>query len=376
MTFMLNRVSRLFLAVLMLVTIGVLSGCICPHAKKSAKHCKTTCCCPNHGNFDGKVEPVELTMLPVAGGWFEMGARDDEFTIFSDERPKHMVKLDSYTISKYEVTVQQYADMLNWALVKKYLTGQDGKPYSGGNVFVNGKIAVKMEISYCPLEFKNGKFSSRIVHGQPVARHPMVEVSWFGAAAYCNWLNEKEGLPMAYDANWNNLWSPTVELVKRGYHLPTSAQFEKATGWNTSGTRTTLPDGTKGSHWIYHYQSDTLDQSRINNAPDWNPANPQKMITAPFTTEVGFFDGKHGYPDSPGPCDTYDMGGNAWEWCNDWNYSYTTNSEVNPMGPETGTQRVFRGGCFEDFNLMTRTAHKGYQDPKICGYIFGFRLAR
>lgn len=60
----------------------------------------------------------------------------------------------------------------------------------------------------------------------------------------------------------------------------------------------------------------------------------------------------------------YDMHGNVWEWCLDW---YTDNlgfdPVVDPTGPETGEQRVLRGGCYRSFENECRSAYRSYSEP-------------
>jgi len=72
------------------------------------------------------------------------------------------------------------------------------------------------------------------------------------------------------------------------------------------------------------------------------------------------------------------MVGNVWEWAADW-YSETfyQNSPLeNPLGPETGTTRVLRGGSWQYADFSIRSADRNWNFPEHSGGSIGFRCAR
>ena len=71
----------------------------------------------------------------------------------------------------------------------------------------------------------------------------------------------------------------------------------------------------------------------------------------------------------------YDMSGNVWEWCNDWEGYYSSSSQTNPKGPSTGSYRVLRGGGWRDGARGCRVAGRGCISPDYRHYFSGLRLA-
>jgi formylglycine-generating enzyme required for sulfatase activity len=152
---------------------------------------------------------------------------------------------------------------------------------------------------------------------------PVDRVSWNDAQNFINQLNQMTG---------------------KRFRLPTEAEWEYAArGGNKS----------KG----YKYSgSNNIDSVawHIDNSDD--KTHP---VGLKLPNELGI----------------YDMSGNVWEWCNDWNGDYSKNAKTNPKGPSTGTSRVYRGGSWTSIAERCRISNRYSLSPIIHYSLLGFRLA-
>ena len=78
---------------------------------------------------------------------------------------------------------------------------------------------------------------------------------------------------------------------------------------------------------------------------------------------------------SPNELGLYDMSGNVYEWCQDWWGDYSSESQTNPTGPESGSLRVLRGGCWYDTAWNCRVSYRGPEHEWEGNYSRGLRLA-
>jgi formylglycine-generating enzyme required for sulfatase activity len=295
---------------------------------------------------------IDMAMVYVPAGSFEMGDSFGEGD--AGELPVHTVTLSAYEIGAHEVTNAQVAAAYNWAYGLGLID-----TVSAAGVSHNGVELLDLDATGGSIIY-NGSSDQLEVgmrDGFPVEDHPAIEITWYGAVAYCNWLSEWEGRTPVYDlATWER-----VNPMGGGYRLPTEAEWERAAGWDTAAER----------QWRYGTSSDSIGCATANLQED-DYCNPLGLAAFPYTSPVGFYAGVT----SPVGC--YDMSGNVWEWCEDWYSStyYSANPEQDPVNSTVATNRVLRGGSWYFGAIVVRSAFRYNTDPGFSGISLGFRVVR
>jgi serine/threonine protein kinase/formylglycine-generating enzyme required for sulfatase activity len=188
---------------------------------------------------------------------------------------------------------------------------------------------------------------------------PVISVTWFEAAAYCNWLSEKEGIPKEQWCYEQSVTSKDDEgmkmadnyLRRTGYRLPMEEEWEYVcrAGGDTGFSFGESADLIGKYAWIY---ANSLSKS-----------NPVGLL-------------------KPNDLGVFDMHGNAWEWCQDSYVEYRKGGDgevaINEDIREIfrGKSRVMRGGSSLGQASVVRSAYRLEVVPMTHFNLNGFRLAR
>jgi formylglycine-generating enzyme required for sulfatase activity len=278
-----------------------------------------------------------------------MGSPADEpgRFVFGDETQHQVTLTHDLYIQTTEVTNQQYTELAQWAYDRGYVTVNGSYLQDNLDGFNQGLKTLgpgDYEIS-----FSNGVFSC--INPD----HPVMYVTWYGAAAYCDWLNLQQGLPRAYNhGTWQcNGGNP---YTAAGYRLPTEAEWEYAC---RAESTTAFANGP------------------ITYPTGCTPIDPNLDL-------MGWYCGNAGNPVSwshpvaqklPNAWGLYDMHGNLFEWCNDW-WDYYGGTVTDPAGPGAGYNRVIRGGWWNWSAEDCRSAYRSNFGPVSSYGFIGFRSVR
>ena len=297
----------------------------------------------------------EHPVVPVQGGAYPMGYPG----VFLEV---HSVTLSSFSMGIYEVTNAQVVDVFNWANGQsKFQTVTSLTVTNVGN----SQELIDLDDVHCNIQYSGGIFSARTDLGDDgsggtvdVSNYPCAEITWYGAAAFCNYLSEIEGLTPFYNlSNWSYNFSAN------GYRLATEAEWEYAARY-IDGQYNNFRAGDSFSG------SDTAGDVAwyIDNSSE----TPHNDIADGYGThEVGLKD--------PNVLSIYDMSGNVNEWCHDWSNDapYPSTSQTNPTGPSSGTYRIIRGGgAGGTTDEGLRTSHRWHAVPYESMDDVGFRVVK
>jgi formylglycine-generating enzyme required for sulfatase activity len=231
-----------------------------------------------------------IDFVPVPAGKFIMGSKDNNTLAYDHEKPQHTVEIPyDYRIARYPVTNEQFAKFVE---------------------------ATQHEHTWVK------EWKSKL-------DHPVVNVSWQDAMAYCKWLNE----------------TLRGEIGDEVVRLPTEAEWEKAA----------RGDAERGNEWPW---GNEFDKTKCNSSEGGKGG----------TTPVGAYS-----PQGDSPYGAADMAGNVWEWSHSIYKPYPYRPDDGRESESESDTHVYRGGSFDGVAFLMRSAFRGWFNPWLWSSNRGFR---
>lgn len=292
----------------------------------------------NQSNFKDHESFVLLTPpAEIVGVDPQERVLDDEVGYQGVFIPGRTVKLSPYYIGRYQLTYKLWQEVYNWAISHGYTFENSGCKGSHGD--------------------------DRNTENDPVAG-----VSWYDCIVWCNAYTQKvsgSSIQCVYRkisgeviTNAKDLKPAAVvfDQSKKGYRLPTEAEWEFAARYQGSDSTNALRYGD-----IYLTHLDSLSGAREkaeNNEVDNSEENGRVAwyYNCQQTHPVGQKAANH--------AGLYDMSGNVWEWCYDgWEDCIPIGTQTNPIGIASSEERVSRGGgWFNARCCVVGWRNSGYAD--------------
>lgn len=256
---------------------------------------------------------AQMAKIPARNRSFMMGLKDSIMDYDFVSRPLHKVSFSyDWYMDTTGVTVSEYAKVMNWALQNGDIEVRTSSTTGGRGIYT-----VSDSISPLATITSVGASSSRYLDFNAVTHqfapaysqnYPMIDATWFGAAAFANYKSSMAGLEPVYNPR---TWKP--DYSRNGYRLPTDAEWEYSA---RSGTTT-----------LYYWGDSSAHMDR-------------------YAVTTGYWAVASAIPNNYG---LYDMVGNGEDWCTDRGGLFSGAAQVDPVGPafdgtDLDSTRISRGG--------------------------------
>jgi sulfatase modifying factor 1 len=273
---------------------------------------------------------IGMKLVYVPPGKFLMGAAPEEKDRADVEGPQHEVEIATgFYLGKFEATIAEFRRFVSETGYKTEAEkdgSEGGRGYDAGATGFDGPLR--------KYHWKNTGYSQG-------DRHPVANVTWNDAKAFCHWLSRKE---------------------RKVYDLPTEAEWEYAC---RAGTRTAHFSGDDAEALVEVGNiADAAFRAKLAEY-DWGIQGDDRYA---FSAPVGRY--------RANAFGLHDMHGNVSEWCADWyEADYYSNSPAqDPQGPSEGTSHVLRGGSLYNSPGKCRSAYRDNGPPDYCANTVGFRV--
>jgi formylglycine-generating enzyme required for sulfatase activity len=297
---------------------------------------------PESGN--GEL-PTSIVLKDIPAGTFTMGG-----TTNAGDAPLVSVTLEAFKMSEKEITNQQYIDFLNsayldgWISVAAQTTSDPCGTYMENMVIGAGKAPNAGE-TFLQLGETGGCTST----GE--SEH-LNNKSWISFNNSSNTFELLDAAKKDWPVNWVKWYGAYAFTEYYGIQLPSEAQWEYA--------------ARGGQGFEYPTDNGTLSLSKAN----YNGDTPGVYNPNGHSVAVGSY--------AANPFGLYDMGGNVWEWCQDYYSSSFYLDATNPLNSTAGSdsKRVRRGGSWNYHSATLLTYARASDFENRGNNHFGFRVVK
>tara|TARA_B100001971_G_scaffold96189_1_gene88915 strand:- start:323 stop:1312 length:990 start_codon:yes stop_codon:yes gene_type:complete len=294
----------------------------------------------------GATLPSNIVLKDIPAGTFSMGG-----TTVQNDAPVISITMSAFEISENEITNQEYADFLNAAYADEWITvsaQQISDPC--GTYTENVVIGTGNSQNAGEIFLQLGETGGCTSGGE--AEH-INNRSWISFSTSNKTFELIDPTKSDWPVNWVKWYGAYAFTQYYGVHLPTEAQWEYA--------------ARGGQQLEYPTDDGTLDLTKAN----YNGDAPGVYNPDGHSVAVG------SYPANP--YGLYDMGGNVWEWCQDYySKSFYSDGAVDPVNTLTGTdkKRIRRGGSWNYHSKTLLTYARASDFENRGNNHFGFRIVK
>ena len=258
-------------------------------------------------------------------------------------------------------TLASYAVASSSSNASGYSSGSSSMASGSNTIFIPVKDGISIEMVKIEAgtfmmgatsEMKNPDIDEKPVHQVTLTndyymgKYEVTQALWEAVMGSNPSKYKGDNLPVEM-VSWNDCQefiSKLNSMTGRKFRLPTEAEWEYA-----------ARGGKKSRSYQYSGSSNISDVAWY----DENCGSTTRAVGTKRPNELGI----------------YDMSGNVWEWCHDWYSSYSSLSQMNPIGAISGACRVRRGGSWDNSVWYSRSSSRSYDTSDYSRINLGLRLA-